>query len=344
VSMDRRRWQLLLLLAVLKGLTSCGTSSDPDTWLPDGAPLTSPGALKNAPAPLVTPTYDGSGQTVEPTVLYFPNGWQGHPYWMVVSPYPTEIATFENPSILISDDGIHWNVPAGLRNPIEFPTHGTLADASGVFDVQSNQLWVYYLNDVPGKVLTESLLRTTSSDGIHWSRPQVLMTGPHTPVNSPSITEIDNNLFLWSVDTGSGCATQSSTVNVRTSTDGVKWAPPQALSITQPGYVIWHVNMIPVPAKGQWMSLVTAYPLGRSCTSTVLFFANSHDGIHWRTYPTPILTPGKGWDSKEIYRSSLLYDPNSGLLRVWYSAFRESKIKEDQTWHVGYTHKIFPVQ
>ena len=34
----------------------------------------------------------------------------------------------------------------------------------------------------------------------------------------------------------------------------------------------------PVPAKGQWMSLVTAYPLGRSCTSTVLFFANSHDG------------------------------------------------------------------
>jgi hypothetical protein len=50
------------------------------------------------------------------------------------------------------------------------------------------------------------------------------------------------------------------------------------------------------------------------------------------------------WDSKEIYRSSLLYDPNSGLLRVWYSAFRESKIKEDQTWHVGYTHKIFPVQ
>ena len=84
--------------------------------------------------------------------------------------------------------------------------------------------------------------------------------GPHTFVNSPSINEVDNSLFLWSVDTGSGCATQSSTVNVRTSTDGVKWSAPQALSISQPGYVIWHVNMIPVPAKGQWMSLVTGVP------------------------------------------------------------------------------------
>jgi hypothetical protein len=335
---------LFVLFLALTGLVNCGTSADPGGWVSNDAPLTSPGRLTNAPSPLVTPTYDGSGQTVEPSVLYFPNGWQGHTYWMVVSPYPREEDTFENPSILVSEDGLHWSVPAGLTNPIEFPKHGVLADATGVYDEQSNQLWVYYLNDVPGPVLMESLVRTTSSDGIHWSTPKVLLTAPGTFVNSPSVNQLGNTFFLWSVDTGSGCGTQTSTVNLRTSPDGVAWSVPKALSITQPGYVIWHLNTIPVPSKGQWMSLLAAYPLGSHCSHTELFFANSRDGIHWQTYSEPMLTPVPGWDSREIYRSSLLYHPNTALLQVWYSAFKNSSENADKAWHVGYTQKTFPVQ
>lgn len=339
-----RRAVLLMLLLAVTGLTHCGTSTDPADWVPDSAELTSPGALPNAPSPLITPTYDGSGQTVEPTVLHFANGWQGHAYWMVVSPYPFEEAHLENPSILVSDDGLHWSVPAGLTNPIERPVRGVLADATGVYDDQSNQLWVYYLNDNGAPVSTEFLLRTTSSDGIHWSAPQKLLTGAHTFVNSPSVTKLANTFFLWSVDTETGCSTKTSVVNVRTSTDGVKWSDPRALSISQPGYVIWHLNMIPVPPKGQWMALLTAYPEGMSCSHTELFFANSHDGVHWQTYPQPILTPGPGWDSREIYRSSLLYDPTSSLLRVWYSAEKLSDVKSGRAWHVGYTQKVFSVE
>jgi hypothetical protein len=88
------------------------------------------------------------------------------------------------------------------------------------------------------------------------------------------------------------------------------------------------------------MSLLAAYPLGSYCGKTVLFFANSHDGINWQTYPQPVMRVGAGWDSGEIYRSSLLYDPDTALLRVWYSASDDVS----GIWHVGYSQENFPVQ
>jgi hypothetical protein len=102
----------------------------------DNSPLTSPGSLINARAALVTPTYDGSGQVVEPTVLHFPNRWQGYSYWMAISPYPNipGQAGFENPSILVSQDGQNWSVPSGLTNPIFTPKEGSFADATLFYD------------------------------------------------------------------------------------------------------------------------------------------------------------------------------------------------------------------
>jgi hypothetical protein len=59
-------------------------------------------------------------------------------------PYPYDNERLENPSILVSHDGRHWNVPSGLTNPIASPDPGTtLADATVVYDDLANQLWVY---------------------------------------------------------------------------------------------------------------------------------------------------------------------------------------------------------
>jgi hypothetical protein len=273
---------------------------------------------------------------VEPTVLYFPNGWRGYFYWMAVSPYPNSNAKFENPSILVSQDGHNWSVPSGLTNPIQRPSVGVLADATLFYDHRSDQLWVYFLNDVPGSDYLESLLRTTSTDGIQWSTPEVLMSGSNTFVNSPSVGEIGNTYYLWAIDTGIGCVAQTqSTFNQRTSSDGVNWSAPLALNIDQPGYINWHLNAIPVASKGQLMALVAAYPIGSACNHTKLFFANSRDGINWQTDLEPVLDVSNGWDNDEIYRSSLVYDPSNSLLRVWYSAAGSSG------WHVGYTDERF---
>lgn len=337
--MGRRQLCLGTCLFLTWALVACsGVVSRP---LP---PLTSPAPLKNAPTPLVTPTYDGSGQTVEPTVLYFPNGWQGYQYWMAVSPYPYEDERLENPSILVSDDGQHWKVPPGLANPIASPDpHTTLADATVVYDDASNQLWVYYLHDMhqgPTQSYRGSLMRTTSADGIHWSAPQLVISGVNAILNSPSVGKVGSKFVLWTVDTGSGCTTQIAAVNQRTSSDGVNWSTPQTLRINQPGYVIWHLNTIAVPALKQFMSLLAAYPNGSNCGHTSLFFANSYDGINWDTYPQILLGASpSGWDSAEIYRSSLIYDPVHELVRVWYSAQNAA----DLAWHVGYTQGPFSV-
>lgn len=326
-----------LPLALLSACANTANSTSAPLWVDDNSSLISPGTLSHAPAPLVTATYDGSGQAVEPTVLFFPDGWGGHLYWMVMSPYPYSNPKFENPSILVSNDGQNWIVPPGLGNPLWLPEQGIFADSTIAYDDSSREMSVYFLNDVvrPGKY-QESLLRTTSTDGVHWTAPQILLSGRNTIFNSPSVTKVGSTFYLWTVDTGVGCTTQTSTVYLRTSLDGAAWSSPQSVSLNQPGFVIWHLNVIAIPSEGQFMSLIAAYPVGCDCGCTQLFFANSNDGLSWKTYPRPIMIKGSGWDSGNIYRSSLLYDPASGLFRVWYSA-----VSAAGEWHIGYTQKTF---
>lgn len=64
------------------------------------------------------PTYDGSNQTTHPKVLYFENGFNGYKYWMVSTPYPSLDAYYENPSITVSNNGIDWTSPKGIKNPV----------------------------------------------------------------------------------------------------------------------------------------------------------------------------------------------------------------------------------
>ncbi len=80
--------------------------------------------LPNAPAYLDTPTYDGSGQVVHPSLIDFwlefglPS-WGGYRFWMGITPYPHGDDAFENPSLLVSQDGLHWTFPQGLKNPLD---------------------------------------------------------------------------------------------------------------------------------------------------------------------------------------------------------------------------------
>ena len=65
-----------------------------------------------------TPTYDGSNEVTHPKVLYFENGFNGYKYWMVNTPYPGNDIFLENPSIIVSNDGINFTEPEGIKNPI----------------------------------------------------------------------------------------------------------------------------------------------------------------------------------------------------------------------------------
>src|SRR5690625_2444810 len=131
----------------------------------------------NAPLPIPIPTYEGSGQTVHPDALYFPNRWNGYRYWMVHTPYPNTDDKYENPSIAVSNDGITWVDVPGLTNPIDQPTEEELSQnvhlSDGVIFIVGNTMecWYRYRNKTTNE---EKFLRRTTTDGINWTPKEVV--------------------------------------------------------------------------------------------------------------------------------------------------------------------------
>lgn len=72
--------------------------------------------------PLNIETFDGLNSPYHPSVLYFPDSWNGYKYWMAETPYSPKCQPYrdrnECPSIHVSQDGVNWLVPDGLTNPI----------------------------------------------------------------------------------------------------------------------------------------------------------------------------------------------------------------------------------
>src|SRR5579885_1800762 len=144
------------------------------------------------PTLMTVPTYDGSGQAVHPDVVDFSSAWHGARYWLTMTPYPKSKQTLENPSILMSDDGLHVDVPAGLTNPIiNAPKHPKdyNSDPELVFDATTNRLVLFHRLVEPK---ANTIHVSTSADGIHWTRtPAPFWERSHNAV-SPTVATRPN--------------------------------------------------------------------------------------------------------------------------------------------------------
>jgi hypothetical protein len=305
--------------------------------MPPQAPDPPAVPLKNAQSFLMIPAYDGSGQETEPQVVSFDLPWHDFKYWMAFSPYPLSDASKENPSIAVSNDGISWEVPPGLVNPLALPSTGAhLADASLFYDSVSDELWIYYIEGSAATKTTQ-VFKLASLDGIHWQDQGVLFHVSEYIVLSPTVAKVSGAYYMWTVNGGSaGCTANSSVLEYRTSLDGVKWSDSRPTNLAQSGYIVWHLNVSYVAPKQEYWAAVAAYANGSDCGHTVLFFSKSQDAINWTTYNKVILGPGSTWDDREIYRSSLLFDSSTDRLRVWYSAASKKGV-----WHVGLSEGDF---
>lgn len=334
--MRTRRFSAALWLTLGAVILGCGgvksaafgrppTSLPPTpTAAPSPTPW-SPPAFANAGAPLDIPTYEGSGQVVHPDVVHFADGWRGHKYWMAMTPYPYDTDSWENPSVVVSDDGLSWSVPDGLENPIvPRPPCDHNNDPDIVYNPQTDELYVYYVElmraDRCDGLHNENNIRLLkSSDGIHWSAPQTVMSwDPDTaPLYlSPAVVFADGVFHIW-------IASNTTAVGYSTSSDGMNWSPVETVEVTP---APWHLDVM--YADREFVMLLVDSPVA----GANLRVATSSDGLAWTTDATPIMRPGDGWDDERIYRSTLLYDDSTGLLELWYSA----KSSTGQ-WHVGYS-------
>lgn len=267
----------------------------------------------NAAAPLATPTYDGTGQTVHPDVVRIPGGFgpQGFEYWMGITPYPDGVDATENPSILASHDGDTWVVPAGLTNPVAAPVTGFWPDPDLTFDPFKRRLYLVWLG----------MRVAWSDDGVTWTAPLVLVPSLSGEV-SPAVIRDGSGHKMWSVQKVDAGVTNKILYRTGASLEAAWPTAVAECTFSAPaGKEPWHIDVQKV--GGLYYALVSCCDAETSGANTVLYLATSLDGLKWEFGESPLITGASGkWDDTNIYRATILpADGTGGIVAdIWYSA------------------------
>jgi hypothetical protein len=294
--------------------TATATTCDPSECFP---PSQIYGTLSAATL-LSLATYDSSGQAVHPDVVRGHGAATG--FWMAITPYPGGNAAFENPSIFRSKDASTWAVPAGVANPLvkpELPAY--LSDPDMVISADQ-KLWMYFRSVANFQNIIKVI---RSADGVHWDSATTVITAPSHQLVSPAVVRgaPDAPWQMWSVNAGpQGCSAPTTTIERRTSADGLHWGAPSTVNLVQPGQSIWHIDVQWIPARSEYWALYNTYPTGSSCATSALYLARSADGVTWTVYPSPIARAGLVNAFQHlIYRSTFITNPRATQVTLWMS-------------------------
>jgi hypothetical protein len=307
--------QSLQLLVGGKLLASAtATTCDPEQCFPA---VSLSGGLGAANL-LTVATYDASGQVVHPDIVRGHGAATG--FWLALTPYPNGNSGFENPSIFSSKDAANWSVPAGVVNPlVQPPAGGYLSDPDLV--TNADQSLSMYYREVIGNTNIVAMIR--SADGVHWSDPANLIEVASHELVSPSVVRRGMGAAwqMWSINSGYlGCSAPATTVERRTSPDGMAWGGPAPVNLDQPGENIWHIDVQWVPARAEYWAIYNTFAIGSNCSTDALWIARSPDGVNWTTYPSPIARAGViSAFSQIIYRSTFLMNPMATQISLWMS-------------------------
>ena len=328
----RARYALLLGAALSSAAFGLGCSADHIFQPSDGEVSLSTPSMEDLnalgePKVIEFETYESSHQVVHPSAVAFGQPWHGQRFWLALTPYPNSDSHVENPSLYGSSTGDAWTVPAGLTNPVAKTTRGYLSDPELAYDPASDELRLYYREVVQvhnrgekPKHKADIVHLTRSSDGIHWSAATALTNDVGHFVVSPTVARrADRDWKMWAVDAGSaGCTSKATHIIYRRSVDGVVWSVPTRVAFAQPGYQPWHLDVQYVPGLDTYWALIAAYPSGSACTASSLFLGTSTDGVHWKTYASPVLARGAIREfSANVYRSTFAFEPNGNDLTIW---------------------------
>lgn len=296
--------------------------------------------LANAVTPCVTPTHDGSGQGMHPSVIDFLTehglaSWAGHRFWMAMSPYTGGNDVVEDPNLIASDDGETWVVPDGLTNPLDDrssnPTH--LNDPYLVYDPTADNLRVYY-GEASAAFGSSLLMKTVDADMIVSEVTTVLHSASYAGILGHTVwRESESAWHLWY------CSTDSEGVlhiAYRVSANGIDgWSDP-AYSKPQipPGWYPWHLGGKPNIVE-QRMELFVACTSSPTISSSILnlryLTCDFADPTHvyspltdWALIPSV-----SGWDNYSLYQSSPVLHAD-GTFDLWYSGRTVA-----QVWHTA---------
>lgn len=237
----------------------------------------------------ITPTYDGSGQAMHPDVIDFKIPWNGYRYWMAMTPLTRGDVSTENPSILVSHDGVGWFAP--ITNPlVPLPVVGGFYSDPDLL-YYNDTLYLLY-RWVEGNRI--DLLIRGSIDGRDWGKPILIFSTTIHNVSSPSVVWDGKQCLMYSTDSFGGLFLRTSPTPLGTYSEPIE--------IKYNGLRIWHLDvvegvMIATDGKDyEWLGF-------------------SQDGFNWQFEPEPRILRG---DFDYLYRASI--SKTEGGFDVWYTA------------------------
>lgn len=255
-----------------------------------------------------TPTYDGSGAIIHPSVVDMGAKWNGYRWWRADTPYPSD--RYEDPSIWGSNDRVHWEVPDGLTNPIDpWPGEdigGFNSDTEMVWDQDREALVVYWRQVRPAPYSTPLWWTASSRDGVTWRHHGVRFNSgmSNTIVKDPAggwrMLAFGTPGAVYTAPDVLGPWTQSPTPLTG-------WIDPNGV-LPYHGDMIYH--------KGIWLSMW-------SSNVPQVFAAASTDGYAWSVTLTPV---------SQGYRPTLAPSTEPGYIDVWTSSASRYERHPESLW------------
>ena len=266
-----------------------------------------------------------SGWT-HPSILRFKKPWQGFLYWAAITPYPATDSQYENPHIFCSNDGIKWQEPVGIINPIEGAPQGVgyNSDVNLLFD--DGILYCYWRANLSG---IRALLVSSTTDGIHWSEKQKICDWISNKVDviSPSVLKENGLYYCYGVsnyETTPGNYFNNICIRRMISNDPVKGFNPdrengyEQVKITNRPWGTnqdpWHLEVRKV--KNIWIMLVTTTNHFGYGSGGRLFMGYSTDGMTFVFANKPIST-FSGTTYKSSFIVSIDAKTNSLKIELW---------------------------
>lgn len=267
----------------------------------------------------------GDIEAYHPKILYFEQPWNGYSYWLSYTPYPSSDEGKENPHIVASNDMIHWETPAGFKNPLDEPDELNPkkynSDSHIVMNDDLNRLECYwrYVNDEKNQMI---IYRRYTTDGVNWSEKEEVAISKNRKKKdyvSPAIIYDKGIYKIWYID-------QDNSLRYIEAKDGEEWKDLRTINLEYPKELkSWHVDVIKTDEGYEMVMMAFKNWKERGIAS--LYYSKSTDNVNW-TKCTEIIKPSTKsdyWDNRGIYRSSLL--KKDGIYYVFYGASNTENIK-----------------
>ena len=267
-----------------------------------------------------------------PSVVYIPEGWNGHQYWMAQTPFPPfEIEPYrdryELPCIHYSDDGLKFYPISS--NPIVDLSKADIDEQNYYSDphliLVNGKLELYFrftmLKDRKLESNKTILLRSISDNGLLWSKPEIIadlrgekdITIWGEQIISQSLIWDGKKYQCWYVDKSSYL--QERNIRLTSSPDGNNWDSNVLCKLDGALIDPWHIDVQYYDGKYQMI----VYDMHK------LIWYESSDGVNF-SYVSDILSPSPNrydFYTDGLYRACSI--KNEKNIIVYFSARRKNK-------------------